>query len=206
MLKMTNTILLLSLLILPLMHSHANSKKISNLDIFLTSRWKLSLTNKKNLQAGEVITQSWVETKKQIQTFKFKGVALHNKNCKRALRKLSMLENYSQWISFIHSSKYNDKNKLFTILAKHTLLPYDMVVHILVDRPTKEGVYKFTFPTGMFSGLRGTFEIKEISKRCILFTKSQWTGRKTNIPDFVIELFTQTLSKLGGEVMIRKTQ
>ena len=81
-----------------------------------------------------------------------------------------------------------------------------MLVHIIVKRPTKEGKYLFTFPTGLFSGLKGHFLIKNINNRCSLYAQSHWHGRKTKIPSFVIELFTQTLSRLGGEMIIRKTQ
>ena len=135
-----------------------------------------------------------------------KAVSFHPKTCKKALRKLQLLENYSEWIDFIKISKYNDKTKLLTIFADHMLLPYPMIVHINVERPTKPGIYKFSFPTGIFTGLAGTFHITEINHQCLLFAKSYWSGTPTSIPDLVIELFSEGLAKLGGDILIRKSR
>jgi hypothetical protein len=117
-----------------------------------------------------------------------------------------MLEKYQDWISFIKSSKYSEDRKLFTVKADHTLLPYPMIVHIITERPTKPGAYKFSFPTGMFAGLTGTYTIKDINNRCLIYAESSWEGKKTAIPNLVIELFVEGLSKTGAELLIRKTQ
>ncbi len=145
-------------------------------------------------------------TLKRYQSFTLNAAGLHKNNCVTVLRKLSMLEKYQDWISFIKSSTYNEERKLFTVKADHTLLPYPMIVHIIMDRPTKPGVYKFTFPTGMFAGLKGTYTIKEINKRCLIYAESAWQGNKTSIPNMVIELFVEGLSKSGAELLMRKTQ
>ncbi|MBD67157.1 MAG: hypothetical protein CME62_18295 [Halobacteriovoraceae bacterium] len=173
---------------------------------YLGKRWELSKTEKNYLEKGEVLADANVTTIKKEQEFKLKAVALHPKTCTKVLRKLSMLENYSQWISFINRSEYNEKNKLFTLRADHMLLPFPMIVHIIVDRPTQPGVYPFVFPTGIFTGLKGEFEIKKVDERCLFYAHSKWRGEKTKIPDLVIEVFSETLSKLGGEVLMRKVR
>lgn len=168
--------------------------------------WNLPNASLKELENSEILVSADVETEKKFQTFDLKAMALHKKTCSIALRKLSMLEEYPNWISFIKSSEYDETLKLWTIRANHTLLPYPMIVHITVERPTKEGEYKFVFPTGIFTGLGGKFIIKEYNKRCLFFATSHWKGKDTKIPDFVIELFSETLSKIGGEILMHKSQ
>lgn len=172
----------------------------------LKDRWDLSKTQREYLLDHKVLALSDVNTDDAgIQHFKLKAAALHKKTCTKVLRKLSMLEEYHNLVSFIKSSTYDEKSKLFTIKADHPVLPYPMIVHIIVDRPTKMGIYHFVFPTGMFRGLKGYFEITETNKKCLFFATSTWSGKKDRLPDFVIELFSETLSKLGGELLMRKT-
>lgn len=166
--------------------------------------WSLTHTELKYLKENKILALSKVETKDHKQSFKLKAMAMHPKKCTKVLRRLSRLENFKDWISFIKSSTYQDENKLFTLQAEHTLLPFPMIIHIIVDRPTKVGIYPFTFPTGIFRGLTGHFEIKEINGQCVFFATSKWLGPKTKIPDLGIEVFSETLTKLGGEVLMRK--
>lgn len=173
---------------------------------FYLKHWKLSDTAIKSLKDKEILSDAEVETKGNQQNFKMRGAALHNKKCATVLRKLSRLEEYENWIDFIKSSNYKEANNLFTIKADHALLPYPMIVHIFVKRPTKQGEYPFTFPTGIFTGLTGNFIIKEINGRCGIYVQSYWEGKKTKIPDLVIELFSETLARIGGEVLMRKSQ
>jgi hypothetical protein len=79
-----------------------------------------------------------------------------------------------------------------------------MIIHIIVDRPTKAGRYPFTFPTGIFTGLTGYFDIKQVDKKCIFYAQSSWNGNKTRLPNFIIEIFSETLSKMGGAILMRK--
>ena len=177
---------------------------------FFQNKWQLNKESIKEIIDGKVLVDATVDTSSKSgekqQSFGLKAAALHPKSCTKALRKLSLYENYDKWISFIKSSLYDEKYRLLTLKANHTLLPYPMLVHIIVDRPTKPGVYPFTFPTGIFSGLKGEFEVKSHGKRCIFYATSNWQGKSTGIPDFVIELFAETLSRIGAEVIIRKTQ
>ena len=180
--------------------------KSESLTDYLSKNWKLSQTQKKYLQKGVVLANSDVTTKNNQQVFKLKALAYHSVGCQRALRKLSLLEEYHNYIGFIDRSTYQEKSKLFTLRASHTLLPFPMIIHILVDRPTQVGVYPFVFPTGMFQGLRGEFEIKEFKGRCLFYAHSLYKGKKSKIPDLVVQVFSETLSKLGGELLLRKSK
>ncbi|MBT4792769.1 MAG: hypothetical protein HON90_14435 [Halobacteriovoraceae bacterium] len=176
------------------------------LDNYIKSKWKLSKSQKKYLLSGEVLAQSQVVDNNNAQDFTMQVYAYHKKNCHKVIRKLSLLENYSQWVDFIKSSTYQANSHLFTLTADHPLLPFPMLIHIIVERPTKIGTYTFSFPTGIFRGLQGHFEITEQNNRCLLFAKSHWQGQHTKIPNFIIELFSETLSKIGGHVLMRKVR
>ena len=178
----------------------------SELETFFQDKWKLNKSSLDYLKQGKVLAEAEVESDKNNQSFSMHAAGWHNKKCALVLRKLSQLEKYEEWISFVKSSRYQEKYGLLTIKADHTLLPYPMIVHILMQRPTKEGVYKFSFPTGIFAGLVGEYTVEEKDKRCLIYAKSNWSGKKTNIPDVVVELFVEGLTKLAAELLIRKTQ
>lgn len=189
----------LSIFIICLSHAYAESQ-----EEYTNKFWKLTHTETKYLNEHKILAISKVSSKNEQQSFKLKAMAKHPKKCTKVLRRLSQLENFKDWISFIKESTYQDENKLFTLRAEHTLLPFPMIIHILVDRPTKIGKYPFTFPTGMFKGLKGHFEIKEFEGQCLFYATSFWNGKKTKIPDVGIEIFSETLTKIGGEILMRK--
>ena len=170
---------------------------------FFKDKWKLTKTSINYLNKGEILAESSVTSTDKKQSFGLKAAAVHPKNCTKVLRKLSMLESYDEWISFIKKSEYSDERGLATIKADHTLLPYPMIVHIFVKRPTEPGVYPFSFPTGIFKGLTGTFTIGERQGKCMVFSQSHWSGNK-QIPDFVVSIFAETLTKLAGQILFRK--
>ena len=188
-----------------LLSDFAWSKKTS-LNQYLKNKWKLSKTQSNYLKNGKVLADSDVSSKNGMQTFDLKAAAFHTKKCRKVLRKISRLEDYHKWINFLKSSDYIEKSHLFNLKADHPLLPYPMIVHIIVERPTKQGKYPFTFPTGMFRGLEGFFEIIEFDKKCFFYAESHWKGKETKLPNFVIEIFSETLSRIGGEVLMRKTR
>ncbi|MBC76975.1 MAG: hypothetical protein CME64_13260 [Halobacteriovoraceae bacterium] len=178
----------------------------TELDKFFKDKWNLTPSAKQELVEGEVLSDVDVTSNKKQQAFDLKAAGWHNKKCSVVLRKLSMLEKYKDWMGFVETSTYNEKARLFTLTADHTLLPNPMIIHIIMDRPTKQGVYPFFFPTGMFKGLKGQFTIAEKKNRCLIYASSKWKGPKTNYPDTVIKIFAETLSKKGAETLIRKTQ
>ena len=176
------------------------------LEEFFKTKWKLNKAALAHLEQGQVLTEALVKSDDEQQSFSLKAAGWHQKKCSTVLRKLSMLESYKDWISFVKSSDYHEKARLFTVKADHTLLPYPMIVHILMDRPTRPGVYKFKFPTGIFAGLIGKYTIEEKENRCLIYAESSWKGKKTKIPDLVVELFVEGLTKKGAELLMRKTR
>lgn len=172
---------------------------------FFNSKWKISKNAHNALLIDKVLVESDVKNDAKSQTFKMKAMAYHPKKCSKVLKKLAMFENYPNMIDFIKKANYSEKYELLTVHADHTLLPFPMIVHIKMKRPDKEGVYEFVFPTGLFQGLKGTFEVKEVDKKCSVFAKSYWSGKNTKIPNFAIELFSETLTKLAVQTLIRKT-
>lgn len=178
----------------------------SELDQFFKGKWKLNKSSLEYLRAGKILAETEVSSSGKEQSFSMKAAGWHNKKCSLVLRKLSRLEMYQDWISFVKSSEYDEKRNLFTVKADHTLLPYPMIVHIIMQRPSKPGVYKFTFPTGIFAGLVGRYTVEEKENRCLLYATSSWKGPKTNIPDLIVELFVEGLTKKAAELLIRKTQ
>ena len=109
-----------------------------------------------DLLKGEVISTSKVDspTDKEQQMMLFVS-GIHPRNCTRAMRKLSLYENYHNYMDFIKSSKYDEKSQKFSFTVDHALLPFPMVVGFKIPRITKAGVYPFTFEDGFLKGLHG---------------------------------------------------
>ena len=157
-----------------------------------------------DLLKGEVISVGKVTSpaSKQQQMFLFVS-GIHPRNCERAMRKLSLYENYSTYMDFIKTSSYNEKTQKFTFTIDHFLLPFPMVVAFKIPRITKEGHYPFTFDDGFLKDLKGTIIVHEVDKNCLLGLKADWQGPESKIPNVVFGTFIQTVGKLGLEHLIR---
>lgn len=157
-----------------------------------------------DLLKGEVISIGSVDSpsSKEQQMMLFVS-GIHPRNCIKAMRKLSLYENYSQYMGFIKKSSYDDKTQRIHFVIDHTLLPFPMIVGFKIPRIKGPGVYPFTFETGFLNGLEGKIIVKDIGKFCSLSLKSDWRGPKSKIPDIVLGTFVQTVGKLGLEHLIR---
>ena len=157
-----------------------------------------------DLLKGHVISESKVESlsNKQQKLMLFTA-GVHPRNCTRAMRKLSLYENYNQFMSFIKASKYDDSTQRVSFVIDHALLPYQMILRFKIPRITKEGHYPFTFEDGMLKDLKGTIGVKEVGKFCLLSLKADWQGPETQIPSMVLGTFAQTIGKIGLEHLIR---
>jgi hypothetical protein len=157
-----------------------------------------------DLLKGDVVSVGKVHspTDKEQQMMLFVS-GIHPRNCTRAMRKLSHYENYSSYMDFIKSSKYNDQTQKFTFTVDHALLPFPMVVGFKIPRITKEGHYPFTFDDGFLKDLKGTVIVKEVGKFCLLGLKTDWRGPESKIPNIVFGTFVETVGKLGLERLIR---
>ncbi len=171
----------------------------------IPKRWSVNKSIMKSLIKGNIHSESYVKTQSKTQIFDHFSLGFHDKACYKSLRKLSLLEEYKNLIGFITASTYAEKRRHLQLKADHFLMPFPMIVDIIVDRPTKPGIYPFTFPTGMFTGLQGTLTIKEVDKRCLFIVESKWSGKKSKIPDSILEFFSAALAKLGAQKMFRMT-
>ena len=157
-----------------------------------------------DLLKGEVISVGKVHSPapKEQQMFLFVS-GIHPRNCTRAMRKLSLYENYHQYMDFIKTSTYNEKTQKFSFSIDHALLPFPMVVGFKIPRITKEGYYPFTFEDGFLRDIKGTVIVQEMGKFCILGLKADWRGPESRLPNLIFGTFVQTVGKLGLEHLIR---
>lgn len=157
-----------------------------------------------DLLKGDVISLAKVtsDKPKQQQMFLY-AAGVHPRNCTRAMRKLSLYENYHNYIDFIKTSTYDDNTQKFFFSIEHSLLPFPMTVKFKIPRITKPGHYPFTFDEGFLKDLKGTIVVHEVGKYCLLAMKADWVGPETKMPDVVFGVFAQTVSKLGLEHLIR---
>jgi hypothetical protein len=157
-----------------------------------------------DLLKGAVISEGKVHspTEKEQQMMLFVG-GIHPRNCTRAMRKLSLYENYHTYMDFIKESHYNDSTERFSFVVDHALLPFPMIVKFKIPRITKQGQYTFVFEDGFLKNLKGTVLVKEMGKYCLLSLKSDWKGPETKIPNLIFSTFIETVGKLGLEHLIR---
>lgn len=157
-----------------------------------------------DLLKGEVISVGSVDSPKPKQQQMMLFVSgIHPRNCTRAMRKLSLYENYSQYMDFIKKSAYNDKTQRLSFTIDHALLPFPMLVGFKIERITKPGIYPFTFEDGFLKGLQGRVIVSEVGKFCLLGLKTDWQGPDSGLPDLMFGTFVQTVGKLGLEHLIR---
>lgn len=157
-----------------------------------------------DLRAGNVISEGDVTTPKDHEQQMMLFVAgVHPRNCTRVMRKLSLYENYNQYMDFVKESKYDEASQKISFILDHTLLPFPMSLTFKLARITKEGHYPFTFDNGFLKDLKGTVVVKEVGKFCLLGLKTDWRGPESKIPNMVFETFVQTVGKLGLEHLIR---
>jgi len=157
-----------------------------------------------DLLKGEVISTGKVHspTEKEQQMYLFVA-GVHPRNCTRTMRKLSLYENYKNYMDFIKTSQYDDVSQKFSFTIDHALLPFPMIVKFKIPRITKEGTYPFTFEDGFLKDLKGTVIVQDIGKFCLLGLKTDWRGPESRIPNIVFGTFVQTVGKLGLEHLIR---
>lgn len=158
----------------------------------------------KDLLKGDVVAEGKVDSpSEKEQQLMLMVSGIHPRNCVRAMRKLSLYENYNQYMDFVKQSSYDDRTQRFSFTIDHTLLPFPMLVKFKIPRIKGEGHYPFVFEDGFLKDLKGTVIVKSIGKFCLLGLKSDWRGPETRIPNMVFGTFLQTVGKLGLEHLIR---
>lgn len=167
------------------------------------NRWKLSKTQSEKLKNGEVVVRNFVTSKNKLQKMQFKVSAIHHLNCNKVLSILSIYENYSKYMSFITKSLYDSKNKRVYFLLDSPLMPFKMSLSFVIERIKKPGIYPFSFENGLFKNLTGNIEVHEIGEYCLFYTSAAWEGADTKIPDLIIEMFSETLTRKSFEKLFR---
>jgi hypothetical protein len=137
------------------------------------------------------------------QKLNYHATALHPKNCKIALRKISQYEQYKNFISFITRSEYNDQTKLLNFLLDHSLLPFKISLKFKIDRIERPGIYHFQFDHGFLRNLKGKINVSTWKNRCLMQMHATWQGPDTGINSTVFEVFSATLGKLGTAKIFR---
>jgi len=147
----------------------------------------------------------------QQQKLDYYIVGIAPKSCKHSLRKLSLYEEYSNFIpSMVKKSEYDEKKSILTFLLDHTFLPNTFTLRFKLPRISKPGSYDFSFNEGIFSGLKGKIhvydyveKIKDSQDHCIFETMAIWQGPSTKYPDSLVEFFSNALSELSMEKLFR---
>jgi hypothetical protein len=164
-------------------------------------------TIKENILAGEVFAESKVvstgDRKSGIQTLRFSIAGLHPRSCEYALKKLSLYESYSKYLDFVKESNYDDAKQEIDFYLDHALLPYSMELIFLLPRVRTVGQYPFKFEIGILKDLTGMIYVGKYKNRCLFYTTANWTGPHTGFPNFIFEIFSQTLSKISMETLFR---
>jgi hypothetical protein len=157
-----------------------------------------------DLLKGEVISSGTVDSpKSQVQRLFLVVAGIHPRNCTRAMRKLSLYENYSSYMDFIKTSSYDETLQRFSFTIDHTLLPFPMLVKFKIPRIKGSGTYPFVFEDGFLKGLVGKVIVRDVGKFCLLGLRTDWQGPETKIPSIIFGTFVQTVGKLGLEHLIR---
>jgi hypothetical protein len=162
---------------------------------------------KENILNNEIFSESRVESSGSkgsgIQSLDFSIVGLHPKSCEYALKKLSLYEEYSSYLDFVKVSKYNEEKKEIDFFLDHPLLPYQMELTFMLPRVRTTGNFPFKFQVGILKDLSGIIYVEKYQERCLFYTTASWKGPHTGIPGFILEIFSQTLSKISMEILFR---
>lgn len=195
----------------PALSSEKNDLEIKNLIFFLNDvKRPLSGESTKLIEKGEILTKSEVldYEDKKFQSLNFFIIGIHPRPCAQSLKKLSLYENYKNLIDFIKVSNYDEKEQKVFFTLDSKLLPMAMNLSFKIPRIDKPGIYPFSFDIGFFSGLKGTIQAYDYQdrKKCLLYTEAYWKGAHTKFPNFIVEMFSETLSQISMEKMIRVTK
>lgn len=117
-----------------------------------------------------------------------------------------MYESYKDFVSFITISEYNTEEQKIRLVFEHSLLPTTMHLNFKIPRIKKPGKYPFYFEKGMFDGLKGIIHVEKIDRKCLFLLTANWEGADSGYPDIVMEAFSQTLTRLALEKLIRISQ
>lgn len=168
---------------------------------------KLNYSEKiqERVNQGEIISYAVVDyhPDKKIQTFEVYGLGYHKRNCKVAMRKISVYENFPNYLSIINKSSYNEKNNIVNFQISPPILSNDIDVFIKIDRIKGPGKYPFQFVSGFFTALTGNIELEDYQGKCLFHVKASWSGEYSDIPSTILKIFLEVIIKTGMENLFR---
>lgn len=177
----------------------------------------LTKKQKKIIQAHEVYAKSVVKSFKstvknlgplltgesEVQSLDFKLAGIHKRSCRYALKKISLYENYKDYMGFIKNSSFNEKTSRIYLKISHAILPIDMVLYFILPRIKSEGVYPFIFDKGFLKDLAGEIHVSSIKNQCFFYVSAKWEGPDTGFSDSLFEFFSKGIAVLAIENLFR---
>ncbi len=141
---------------------------------FKTQLNKLPYSNTMNqkIKNGRILTSSKVKTiegekEKKFQSLEIWTTGLHTKSCKYALRKLSLYENYQDFLTYVDASAYDENKKVIYLGLSAPILPIKFDLFLNIPRIKKVGSYPFSFNHGFLKGLKGKIN-DDIYGKCFI--------------------------------------
>lgn len=189
--KTKNSLILVIYIASLLVATKAHSAPLENL--------KLKDSVRRAILKGDVYADSEVS---DFQKNEFKGqhlkfviAGLHPKSCRFALRKLSLYEEYPNYLDFVKKSQYDEKSKRLRFFMESRLLPFNMILDFSIPRIKKPGSYPFVFDKGFLKNLKGTINIYENEGKCLFYTTAKWSGPHSGINNTLFAFFFKGLGQ-----------
>ena len=178
---------------------------------YLKEKNSFSRSNLEYLEQGRVIVKSEVQTikaegeeqKKQKLTLYLAG--LHSEKCETSIEKLKEYEKFSEYITFITKSTYDESNKHIAMnLNGSPFVPIDFTLEVTIDRLSTPKTYPYIMGAGLFQGLKGDLDIVQAPEnRCLYYVTGDYLGQSTGMPDFVVETLANGIGKKGLERLFK---
>jgi hypothetical protein len=139
----------------------------------------------------------------EVQSLNFKLAGIHKRSCRFALKKISLYENYKDYMGFIKNSSFNEKTSRIYLNISHLILPIDMVLYFILPRIKKPGVYPFRFDQGFLKDLAGEIHVNPTKNQCFFYVSAQWEGADTGFSNSLFEFFSKGIAILAIENLFR---
>lgn len=137
------------------------------------------------------------------QMIKFFVLGLHKNSCPRVLPLMNRYEEYQKHIKIISESYYNPRNKLLVLVFDFPILPFQVMLQMQLERISASGNYPYILKGGIFPDLKGSIDVSNYKNRCLFNVSAYWQGAKSNIPNFILEIFLETVAKMALEKLFR---
>jgi len=178
-------------------------------DIFLE---KTKESKNKVLAKEDILCEAKVEDKEEgkKQDLNFFIAGIHQKTCVQVMRKLSLFEQYEDFLDLVTKSTYDDTKSRWILDISSILMPFDMTIDFILPKFYGPGVTRFQFNKGILRGLTGIIQLTEVTvenqqlkKSCLFTSSASWHGPHSKIPSSVFSFFSQALGKKTMEALFR---